>query len=48
MEEHTKHLESQIGVMVKAHVEMVDAHEQQVEAIQKLQLKMVDLEDHSR
>lgn len=34
--------------MVKAHDEIVDAHEEQAEQIRKLQLKMADLEDRSR
>lgn len=44
VEEHTEHLESQIGVMVKPHDEMVD--EEQAEVIHKLELKLEDLEDN--
>lgn len=34
--------------IVKAHDEIVDVHEEQMETIHKLQLKVANLEDHSR
>lgn len=48
IEECTEHVKSQICDIAKAHNEMVDVYEKQAEWIQKLQLKVVDLEDRSR
>lgn len=48
IDNRTEHLENQITEVVKVHDEMVDVHEEHAEQISKLQLKVADLEDHSR
>lgn len=44
IEDHTYMFESQLGKVVKEHDELVDAHDKQMEAIHKLQLKVADFE----
>lgn len=47
LEERSDHIEFQISEMVKLHNEVINAHNDQAEMIQKLQLKVVDLEVRS-
>lgn len=47
IKDRTDHLESQLGVVIKAHNKIVDAHDEQADTICKLQLKVEDLGDRS-
>lgn len=48
IEIRTEQLETQMAAVIKAHDEIIDAHEDRADTIRKLQLKVADLKDRSR